>query len=401
MVLTKTQQFWLESDFILELLKQIPAYIFWKDKDSVYLGCNNAFAHSLGLSSPEEIIGKTDYDLPVKKVESDAFRQDDQQVMASKKPKLNIEEYQTFIDGRKVVLLTNKVPLLDKNGDVIGILGIYHDITERKKREKELQDAKEKAEVANKTKTEFLEYMRHDIRTPLTGIIGFAGSIKNEAMDPKIKEYARNIAASGEALTDLLNAILEEIKVSSGEIPGLKKKFSLQKKLNEIILLNQSGALHKKIELLIDYDSAIPEYLIGDSARISRVVLELVTNALNFTHAGYVKLSTQLARDDEESVIIKIIVKDTGIGIAPEKQQDIYLRFKRLNPSYEGIYKGYGLGLSVVKQFVDDLNGEIYVESDIGVGTKFIFVVKLKKVLLDESFGSEDVIPLFSERKFL
>ena len=132
MVITPSQRFLLESGFVLELLKQIPASVFWKDKNSVYLGCNDAFAHSLGLSSPEEIIGKTDYDLPTTKEESDAFRADDKQVMKSKQPKLNIEESQTLSNGKKVTLLTNKVPLLDSKKKVIGILGIYHDITERK-----------------------------------------------------------------------------------------------------------------------------------------------------------------------------------------------------------------------------------------------------------------------------
>jgi len=95
MAIAEIQKFWLESDFVLELLKQMPAYVFWKDRNSVYLGCNNAFAYSLGLSSSVEIVGKTDYDLPTTKEEGDSFRADDKQVIESKKPKLNIEEYQT------------------------------------------------------------------------------------------------------------------------------------------------------------------------------------------------------------------------------------------------------------------------------------------------------------------
>lgn len=394
MAITNAQKKLLGSDFILELLlKKIPASIFWKDKDSVYLGCNDAFARSLGVSSAAEIIGKTDYDLPTTKEESDAFRADDKQVIDSKTAKYNIEEFQTLRDGKRVALLTNKVPLFDKKNNVIGILGIYYDITERKRKEQELQEAKEKAEIASKIKTEFLENMRHDIRTPLTGIIGFAELLKSELTDPKMKEYASNLAASGYALTNLLNEVLEIIKVSSGEVPILKKKFSLHKKLKEVVLLNQAAAMHKKINLSLDFDPTIPDYLIGDSARIHRIILELITNAINFTHKGSVKLSARLAKNHEDNVIIKIIVDDTGIGIPPEKQQDIYLQFKRLTPSYEGIYKGSGLGLSIAKQLVDDVNGEIYVESQVGVGSKFTFIVKLKKALLDEELGSDDLMP--------
>lgn len=399
MVVTKTQRFWLESDFILELLKQIPASVFWKDKNSVYLGCNNAFAYSLGLSSPKEVIGKTDYDLPTTKEESDAFRADDKQVIESKRPKLSIEELQTLSNGKKVILLTNKVPLLDKKNNVMGILGIYYDITERKQKEEELREAKEKAEAASKAKTEFLENMRHDIRTPIIGIIGSADMIKNAVEDATIKEYADNLAASSYALLNLLNSILEAIKVSSGEVPLLKKKFNLENELKEMILLNQAKANQKNLELLFEYDAAIPNYLIGDATRIQRIVLELVTNALNFTHQGHVRLSAQLGKNNEDSVVLRIFVEDTGIGIIPEQQQDIYVQFKRLTPSYKGIYKGLGLGLSIVKEFVEELRGELYVESQIGVGSKFIFIINLKKPLLDEALSSENLSSLNNDHK--
>ena len=185
---TATQMFWLESDFVLELLTQMPADIFWKDKESVYLGCNSHFAASLGLSSLAEILGKTDYDLPTTKEESDAFRADDRQVMESRQAKLNIEEYQTLSDGSQRVLLTNKVPLLDKQNNVIGILGIFYDITERRKREESLHCAKEKAE---QIKAKFLNNMRHDIRTSLTGIVSSASLIGSATENPKIKKYLR------------------------------------------------------------------------------------------------------------------------------------------------------------------------------------------------------------------
>jgi len=304
-------------------------------------------------------------------------------------------------DGEVRWIIDQGFPIYNSDGQCCGVTGVAVDITKDKLIAEELRKEKEKAEIANKSKTEFLENMRHDIRTPLSGIIGFAELLKSEISDPKLKEYASNLAASGYALTDLLNEVLEVIKVSSGEIPILKKKFNLHKKLNEILLLNQAKALHKKIDLSIDYDPTIPNYLFGDSARINRIVLELVANALNFTHKGYVKLSARLAKNSDDNVIIKIIVDDTGIGIPPEKQQDIYLQFKRLTPSYEGIYKGHGLGLSIAKQLIDDLNGEIYVESQLGAGSKFIFIVKLKKALLDEEIGSEDLIPLFTGNQFV
>jgi signal transduction histidine kinase len=289
-------------------------------------------------------------------------------------------------------LLTNKVPLLDKQNNVIGILGIYYDITERKQREEELREAKEKtaiAEAANRAKTEFLKNMRHDMCTPLAGITNLSQIIQNEATDSKIKGHAASLVTSSNALSSLLDSVLEAINVGSGEIPLLKKSFSLQEKLQEIILLNQAKAHQKNLELLFDYDPAIPKHLIGDPTRLHRIALELITNALNFTEKGHVRLSVQLAKDNKEDAIVKIVVEDTGIGIESAKQQELYVRFKRFAPSYEGISKGFGLGLYVIKQFIDDLQGELYVESQVGVGSKFTAIIKLRKSLLDEPPGQE------------
>jgi two-component system aerobic respiration control sensor histidine kinase ArcB len=163
-----------------------------------------------------------------------------------------------------------------------------------------------------------------------------------------------------------------------------------------IIKLNQAKAKQKKLNLCFEYDPAIPTYLVGDPKRIQKIVLELVTNALNFTEEGSVNVSVKLAKKEGRGLVLKIIVADTGIGIAPDKQQEIYARFKRLTPSCEGIYKGAGLGLSLIKQFVDELDGEIYVESEPKKGTTFICLIPLKEALLDDAFGTTREKPYHS-----
>lgn len=393
----------LKSEIALfkKILDTLPNSIYLKDMQGRYIWLNRASIKQLEYKHliPKSIIGKTDFEV-FPEPNAIEYTKNDKKVIEEKKG-ISTEEEVFLPNGGKLTQLSFKEPLYnDGSSELLGVLGYTVDVTEMKKKEEELWEEKENAEIANKAKTEFLENMRHDIRTPLTGITGFAEIIKREVEDPKIKEYADNLVASSYSLLDLLNEVLEAIKVSTGEIPILKKKFNLQKKLNEIILLNQAQASHKKIELSLEYDSSIPAYLMGDAIRIHRIVLEFVTNALNFTHKGYVKLSAQLAKDNDDDVVVKIIVDDTGIGIAPEKQQEIYLQFKRLTPSYEGIYKGHGLGLSIAKKFIDDLNGEIYVESQVGIGSKFIFIVKLKKSLLDEALGSDDLIPSFISNKF-
>ncbi len=385
------------------ILDNLPGSIYWKDKDGVYQGRNNTSAESMRkFGFPwqwNEIIGKTDHDL-FNKVMADRFRKNDLEVMESGQEFVK-EETATLPSGEQVVQLSTKRPLWDEEGHVIGLVGNTVDITYLKQIENELRIAKEKSEASNKAKIEFLENMRHDIRTPLIGIMEFANIIKQEVTDPTVKEHADNLIASSHALLNLLNAVLESIKVSSGEIPILKKKFDLKKKLDEIIQLNQAKAGQKNLNLLFEYDPDIPTYLIGDSTRVQRIILELVTNALNFTNKGHVKLSTHLAKQTEQNIIVKIIVEDTGIGIPKEQQQEVYVQFKRLIPSYKGIYKGFGLGLSIAKQLIEDVQGELYVESEVNRGTKFTFIVLLKKTLLDEELGSEELAPLLNSHKLI
>ncbi len=375
------------DEFVLQgLIAHIPYAIFWKDTNFVFLGCNKEFARQFGFNEPRDVIGKTDHDFPFAPHLREKYRNDDKEVLGGSS-KLNYEEEQTQPDGTVKTVWVSKTPLYDNKKEIIGILGIYTDITERKKQERELIEAKNQAEIANKAKTEFLENMRHDLRTPLTGITGFANILKKEAKGSKFEEYAENIADAGESLLFLLNEILEAVHVTSGELPLLKRKFDLKKVLNDIVKLNQPRAKEKKLNLTIHYDDHIPAYCIGDAKRIQRIALELITNALNFTDQGSITLSAELAKIEEKDFVIKLIVTDTGIGIPHNKQQEVFTRFKRLIPSYQGIYKGAGLGLAIVKQFIDELDGEIYVESELKKGTQFTCIIPLKISLLDDDFG--------------
>lgn len=303
--------------------------------------------------------------------------------------KARYEEHYRIIrpDGSIRWILDRGFPLFDTQGTCYGVTGIAVDITEIKQRELELNLAKEAAEAANQAKTEFMENMRHDIRTPLTGIVGFAELLKMESDNPHIKEYSENLVASSHALLYLLDEVLEAIRVSSGAIPKLKKKFSLENTLNQVIALNLARSLEKGLSLTLNMDRDLPKYVIGDKVRLHRVALELVANALNFTDSGFVTLSALIAKKDDGKLILKLMVEDSGIGIPKDKQQEIYVQFKRLTPSYQGIYKGAGLGLSVVKQFIDELDGEIYVHSEARCGTTFTCLIPLQEPLLDDATG--------------
>ncbi len=381
-------------DVTLNVLQQIilnvPNYIFWKDHDLIYRGCNKNFATSLGFNDVHELLGKKDQDISWTRMNAATYQEEDLYILTTGQSILGKEVLMSHPDKRDRYLSVSKVPLHDDSGVINGVLGIYIDITQSKETEKILSVAKEKADAANKAKTEFLENMRHDIRTPLTGIVGFSEILKSESSEPHIKQHADNLIASSHALLSLLDEVLEAINVGSGEIPKLKKKFNLHNTLLQVIELHRAKAAQKKINLEFHFDKDLPTYIIGDRVRIQRIALELVSNALNFTEQGAICVSIRLAQQNQRELIVELKVKDSGIGISPEHQQEIYVPFKRLTPSHQGIYKGTGLGLSLVKQFIEELHGEIYVESAPQKGTCFTCLIPLQESLLNNTFGVEE-----------
>ena len=268
-------------DYFQKIISCMPNNVYWLNRECITQGCNKNVLKLVGLRSLDEFVGIT-YEEMGKLAgwtegQAESFKRDDMEVMSTGVAKFNVEEPPLYDEkGNPVYYMSSRVPIFDDKHEAIGIVGISVDITELKRAEESLKQAKEAAEAANKAKTEFLENMRHDVRTPLTGIVGFANIIKDEADNQKMREYANNLIASSHALLDLMNEVLEAVKVSSGEIPILTKKFDLRKKLQEVINLHQAKARYKKIDLSFEYDKNLPTYFIGDPVRIHRIVLELV-----------------------------------------------------------------------------------------------------------------------------
>lgn len=386
--MTKDEKYWKEKEFIIDLLDQLPYYVFWKNQDSVFLGCNKKFAKSAGLSSPKEIIGKTDYDLPWEKYQSDIYRADDKKVIESRIPKLNAEEPQTSSDGSQIVLLTSKVPLFDHEDKVIGVLGIYLDITERKKMEADLREAKVKAEEANRAKSEFLANVSHDVRTPLSGMIGMAELLRLAAKDQQTLEFSTDLLAAGNKAMEFVDNCFELSRLNNAGTVLVSEKFKLKTILDDISVLMQPAIKTKKLNFNVQYDEAIPTYLWGSRNSVYRVLLNLVGNAVKFTHQGSVTIKATLTDESTPTnAVVRISVKDTGIGISKEHQKIVFDRFTRLSLSYEGKYEGSGIGLYIVDKFIKAMNGKIMVESELGKGSQFTFVLAFKVLLQN---GSEE-----------
>lgn len=358
------------------LIDSLPVEIFWKDKSLVYLGCNKRFVRSIGLRDKSEIIGKTDFDLPVDKEDSFAFREDDKRVIDSKIPKLDIVERQTFENGDEKFLITSKVPLFDDQGEIYGVLGVYRDITEQKKSENALKVAIKLAEEANCIKSEFIANMSHDIRTPLSGVVGMSQLLMDKLIDPDNKQHAQWIHECGVQLLGLLNDILtiiatDSVKNRQGDVN--EEVFSLRQCIEDLVHLERPSTSMKGIALNVVIDDDIPDYLFGDRAGLYRILLNLLGNAIKFTSEGSVGVEVNISSRKDSKLHLHFKVIDTGIGIPIELQDKVFDRFYRVNPSYKGIYAGHGIGLHIAQTYVNRLGGKLKFVSEVGKGTCFYF----------------------------
>jgi two-component system aerobic respiration control sensor histidine kinase ArcB len=293
------------------------------------------------------------------------------------------EESTILPSGERIIQLSIKRPLQDQNGRVVGIIGNTVDITYLKKIEEDLRTAKESAENASKAKTEFLYNVRHDIRTPFSGLLGLSTLLEAEEKNPQKKEYLHDIAQSAQELLNYFNEIVEYMELEDSTIPVLYKPFSLRKVFDEIVTMLRPAVKHQLINLESRIDKKIPAEIIGDRYRVHRILLNLAGNAVKFTKEGKISLGADLVKKEDRRMILKIWVKDTGIGIPEDKYNVIFERFSRLTASYSGIYKGTGLGLWAVKRLIEELGGQILVESELGKGSLFTCLIPFESLLTE------------------
>ncbi|OGT31766.1 MAG: hypothetical protein A3E87_02160 [Gammaproteobacteria bacterium RIFCSPHIGHO2_12_FULL_35_23] len=370
--------------YLENIINNIPYYIFWKDRQSVFLGCNENFAKLANLS-PSEMVGKTDYDLPWTREESDAYVADDQTVMANGLARLNYEETQKQLDGTEKVMLVSKLPIRDQNYNVIGLLGIFNDITAQKRAQQELALAKEKAEAANLAKTEFIMNMQHDIRTPFNSLYLGIEYLHGKEENSENKEMLGLMLQSTKRLLDYCNEIITFGQAITGGINLHEKKFDLRKLIESVMETQGFGAKLKNLSLVADIDENVPRILIGDNFALERILISLLSNSIKFTEKGSIILSASNAEKiSNKKIILRFTVKDTGIGIPQEKQSSLFEMFAKVHSSNTGTYKGQGLGLFLVKEFIKRMEGDIELYSKVGEGTTIRIDIPLRLPLIDD-----------------
>lgn len=281
------------------------------------------------------------------------------------------QTFKSFIDGD----FSQDVPGLDR-GDEIGQLAKAANIF--KIMSYEMKKAKDEALSLAKSKSEFLANMSHEIRTPMNGIIGMVSLLKKTELTEEQNKLLETVDSCGENLVTILNDVLDYSKVESGKIKLEKREFDLKKCMDEINYLFTNNARDKKITLSCEIANAqIPPTIIGDETRIKQIIINLVSNAIKFTSQGGVAVTVSGKPIAKGFFDFEISIKDTGIGINKESQSLLFNAFAQADTSITRKFGGTGLGLSISLQLANLMNGEIKVESEEGVGSEFIFKVKL------------------------
>lgn len=423
--LKKTENFLRESEAkIRTLLQSIPDLIWLKDQKGVYLGCNNQFELLFGAVE-KDIVGKTDYDF-VDKETADLFRAHDLNAINKGEPSTN-EEWITYAsDGKRVLLETIKTPMFDRDGTLIGVLGIGRNITARKLIEKELIEKNNEyvalneeyitineelqennknllllnkqiaeneelqrnikiAETTAKLKQEFLANMSHEIRTPLSGIIGMTEILYKTLLDDIQKDYVDTIKISSESLLSIINDILDLSKIEAGKMELRTNTVDIDVFKNKIKGTYDSLAKERSLYFDITIENDVPKFFLGDEKRILQIITNLLSNAVKFTKEGFIRINFSKTNQINNVIELKVSITDSGIGIKKDDQLKLFTKFSQVDSSLSRSYDGTGLGLAICKEFVNIMQGEINVISEEGKGSTFWFTFKTTIPVFDNS----------------
>ncbi len=371
-------------DYYENLLSLMPGNVYWIDRNGVYLGCNDQQAKAAGLKDRTEIVGKRNQDLPWN-YQAGSLPEDldrvNREVIESGEPK-TIEEPATLKGNKKTMFLSSKVPLRNKQGEIIGLLGISIDITERKKMEDELAQSKKEVEQSYWKQLNLLSVVDHESRTPLNIIIGLAQLLMSKSPSDfksvddcfdAFYEGMQNILHAGSNLSRIINYLFDFVEQQHIEGDKLPEDPTEIRAIADWALeKNKSEIQRKSLRINHDVDSDVPEIVYANSRRLIHILDALISNAVKYTDKGKITIKTNCETIDKDNLILTVKINDTGCGIRPAQLKHIFDHFSA-KPGKSHIDSG--LILSATKQRLEMLNGKIDIKSKLGKGTEICFSV--------------------------
>jgi PAS domain S-box-containing protein len=348
------------------VLNCIPQRVFWKDRDSIFLGCNKHFARDAGLEEPEDLVGKSDHQLGWRE-SADAYRADDRSVIRTGRPKLDFEELQMLNDGTVRWLTTSKVPLRDAEENIIGVLGTYQDITDRKNAEKQLEEYAQQLERSNEELQQFAYVASHDLGEPLRMVSNYLQLLERkegDRLDATSKQYIDYAVDGAKRMRAMIEDILTYSRVESraGSFVAVDMGGVLDTVLKDL------GRVASECGAAITHDP-LPT-VVADRGQMFQLLTNLVGNAIKYRGVAAPQVHVAARREEREFVFS---VADNGIGIDARYHDNIFQMFERLHTRDE--YPGTGMGLAIAKKIVERHGGRIWVESRPDEGTTFYFTL--------------------------
>ena len=359
----------------LAFMNHLPAIASLNDEDGRYLYVNQPLSDLFNLRAAD-LLGKTIADWMPEAAESN--RQHDREVLACGGT-MQFDDMIRRPDGSVLHWLIFKFPLGVRDGKkLIGTVAV--DITARKEWEVQVQSTKKEEERTNRAKSEFLANMSHEIRTPLNGIIGMTDLALDTPLNAEQREYMDTVKFSADSLLTLINDILDFSKIEAGKVDLESVEFDLRDNVETTLKTLAIRARQKGLELHCEIDAGVPDLVSGDSSRLRQIILNLVGNALKFTEKGEVKISVQTEAGEAKGPNLHFTISDTGIGIPPEKHSHIFTAFSQADSSTTRKFGGTGLGLTISTRLVEMMDGKMWVESEVGKGSRFHFTVRMPPV---------------------
>ena len=363
-----------KNQLLAAIVEQSSEAIWTKDLSGNITSWNEGAAALLGYRA-DEAIGR-----PLIIGSRDSNSEEENRVAALESDETFSYETRTSTkSGTQLDIQISVAPLLDGNHCVIGKICVAHDVTQRKRSEEELHAAREAAEAANRAKSSFLAKMSHEIRTPMNGVLGMTELLLETGLTATQRKFAETVQRSGKGLLSIINDILDFSKIEAGKLELERVDFDLRSTVEDVVELLAERAQNKGLELVCAIPADLTTVVNGDALRLGQVLTNLVGNAIKFTEQGEVVVRVSGVEETGDKAMLKFEVIDTGPGINEEARGRIFDNFSQADGSTTRKHGGTGLGLAISKQLVQMMEGEIEVDSEVGVGSTFWFTARFAK----------------------